>query len=160
MSAPETTLQLDRRTFCLGAAVCGMALACGCGGGGGGSTAAPPPPPPAGGVTTQDTKAALLAAPDGTVRDYRNLANFFLIKDASGIYAMTAICTHQGCTVDLPAGTKITCPCHGSQYDLSGGNLLGPAVNPLVHFAVTEAAPGGALVVHVDQTVAASARLS
>jgi cytochrome b6-f complex iron-sulfur subunit len=101
-----------------------------------------------------------LATPNGTTRDYRNLGNFFLIKDATGIYAMTAICTHMGCTVGLPSGTKIICPCHGSQYDLGGANLLGPATAPLMHFAVTEATPGGALVVNTSQVVDASVRLA
>ena len=148
---------LDRRLFCLSALAAGTALACG---GGGGSSTPTPAPPATGPRTTTDTKAGMLALADGTTRDYRNLGNFLLIKDATGIYAMTAICTHMGCTVGLPVGTTITCPCHGSQYDLAGGNLLGPAVNPLVHFSVTEATPGGDLVVNTAQTVATSVRLT
>ncbi|MDP1830536.1 MAG: Rieske (2Fe-2S) protein [Geothrix sp.] len=151
------TTGLDRRTFCASALAAGMVVACG---GGGTSPAPVPPPPPAGPLTTTDTKAALLALPDGTTRDYRNLGRFFLIKDAAGIYAMTAVCTHQGCTVGLPVGTQITCPCHFSQYDLGGANLVGPAVLPLVHFSVTEATPGGLLVVNPAQTVATSVRLA
>ena len=150
---------LDRRTFCAGALAAATLVACG--GGGGGSPAPGPPTPPAPGPrTTTDTKAALLALPDGTTRDYRNLGNFFLIKDASGLYAMTTICTHMGCAVGVPIGGQITCPCHGSKYDLGGGNLLGPAVSPLVHFSVTEATPGGVLVVDTAQTVTASVRLT
>ncbi len=150
---------LDRRSFCACALAATATLACG----GGGSSPAPTPapaPPATGPLTTSDTKAALLSQPDGTTRDYRNLGNFFLIKDATGIYAMTTVCTHMGCTVGLPIGTQITCPCHGSQYSLAGANLLGPAVSPLVHFSVTEATPGGMLVVNTAQTVAASVRLT
>lgn len=153
--APEG---VDRRAFCLGTLAAGLVLACG-GGGGGASTPAPAPPP-AGPLTTTDNKANLLAAPDGTVRDYRNLGNFFLVKDAGGIYAMTAVCTHMGCIVGAPADSKITCPCHGSQYDLGGANLVGPATQPLVHFAVTEPTQGGFLVVNTAATVAASTRLT
>ncbi len=155
---------LDRRIFCLTALATGGVLAAGgalaCGGAGGVPAPTPPPVPTNGPHTTSDTKAGLLGTPDGTARDYRNLGNFFLLKDAGGIYAMTAICTHMGCTVGAPVGTQITCPCHGSQYDLGGGNLLGPATVPLVHFSVTEATPGGALVVNTAQTVAASTRLT
>lgn len=164
MPQPETlqpsdpTSTLDRRIFCLSALAAGTALACG--GGGSGSPTPAPIPPATGPRTTTDSKAALLASPDGTTRDYRNLGNFFLIKDATGIYAMTAVCTHLGCTVGAPVASLITCPCHGSQYNLSGGNVLGPAVLPLVHFTVTEATPGGALVVNTAQTVAASVRLT
>lgn len=157
LSIPERQDGVDRRNFCLCALATGFALACG---GGGDSATATPPPPANGPKTTTDTKAALLALPEGTVRDYRNLGNFFLIRDATGIYAMTAVCTHMGCTVGLPTGTTITCPCHGSQYDLGGGNLVGPAASPLVHLAVTEPSPGAPLVVDTAQTVAASVRLA
>jgi len=135
---------LDRRAFCAAAAAAAASLACG--GGGGGAAAPPPPPPTVGPKSTTDTN--------------RNLGNFFLIKDAAGIYAMTTICTHMGCTVGLPVGGQITCPCHGSKYDLSGGNLLGPAVSPLVHLPVTEPSPGADLVVDTSQTVAATVRLT
>jgi Rieske Fe-S protein len=160
MTQPECPLlepegALDRRTFCACALAAGVSLACG----GGSSTPAQTPPTPTP-LTTTDTKAGLLALPDGTTRDYRNLGSFFLIKDATGIYAMTTVCTHMGCTVGLPAGSKITCPCHGSQYDLGGGNLVGPAALPLVHFAVTEPSAGAFLVVNTAQIVASSVRLT
>jgi Rieske Fe-S protein len=158
----DTACGLDRRTFCQGALAAGLGLAaCRCGGGGGSSTPSSQQPPPASGaVTTTDTKAGLLADAAGTTHDYRNLGGFLLIRDSGGIYAMTTVCTHMGCTVDLPVGTVITCPCHGSQYDLGGGNLQGPATMPLVHYAVTEPTPGADLVVHKDQVVSASTRLT
>ena len=156
MSEQHVEIPLDRRTFC-GCALAATALACGGGGGGG----ANPAPTPSGGTlkTTTDTKTIFLSQPSGTIRDYRNLGNFWLVRDAGGIYAMTAICTHMGCTVGLPVGTTISCPCHGSQYDLGGGNVVGPATQPLVHFQVTEASPGGPLVMNPAVTVPASARL-
>jgi len=156
---PDRPDGLDRRTFCACALAAGASLACG---GGGGTSPAPapaPPPPPSGPLTTTDTKAGMLGLADGTTRDYRNLGNFFLIKDAAGIYAMTAVCTHMGCTVGLPVGSQITCPCHGSQYDLGGGNVLGPAVSPRGDCDVRESAPGAVLVVDKAQVVAASVRL-
>ncbi len=155
---PESPSTLDRRTFC-GCALAATALACG--GGGGGSDAFTPntPPVPPGLKTTTDTKTAFLATAEGTIRDYRNLGSFWLIHDAGGIYAMTAICTHQGCTVGQ-GGTAFACPCHGSQYDLGGANTQGPAVNPLVHFAVSEPTPGAALVVDTGSVVASSTRLT
>jgi nitrite reductase/ring-hydroxylating ferredoxin subunit len=155
---PERVAALDRRMFCLSALAAGVTLACS-GGGGSAAPAAPPPPPANGPQTTADTKAALLATPDGTARDYRNLG-FMLLKDATGLYAMTSICTHMGCTVGMPVGTHITCPCHGSQYDLQGGNQIGPATSPLVHYEVTEPSPGAFLVVNTAQTVSASTRLA
>lgn len=156
---PEAPSSLDRRTFC----ACALTVtAVACGGGGGGSAATGgtiTPPPPPGLKTTTDTKASLLATPAGTVRDYRDLGAFWLIHDATGIYAITAICTHMGCTVGQ-AGASFACPCHGSQFDLNGGNTVGPATSPLVHFAVTEPTPGAALVVNTGSTVVATTRLT
>jgi nitrite reductase/ring-hydroxylating ferredoxin subunit len=40
-------------------------------------------------------------------------------------------CTHQGCAVGTINGGTITCPCHGSQYDLQGQVTRGPAPAPL-----------------------------
>ncbi|MEI6591734.1 MAG: Rieske 2Fe-2S domain-containing protein [Holophagaceae bacterium] len=148
-----------RRDFCLGVLATGLALAShACGGG---SAAEPMEgPAPTLPITTTDTKAGLLATPDGTTRDYRNQGSFFLVKDATGIYAITAICTHLGCTVGVPVSGHFLCPCHGSQYDLGGANLVGPAVLPLAHLDVSEATPGGFLIVNPARPVAAAARLS
>jgi cytochrome b6-f complex iron-sulfur subunit len=81
-------------------------------------------------------------------------------RDAMGIYALTLVCTHQGCTA-APAGAagarQINCPCHGSQFDGNGAVIRGPASRPLVHFSVTIDA-GGAIVVHSNAQVAATVR--
>jgi len=39
--------------------------------------------------------------------------------------AFTAICTHQGCTVGEVTDNVIMCPCHGSTYDASTGEVTG-----------------------------------
>lgn len=49
---------------------------------------------------------------------------------AGTIVGLSAICTHQGCTV-LPQGGRLLCPCHGSIYGLDGSNVSGPAPSPL-----------------------------
>lgn len=156
MSEQHVEIPLDRRTFC-GCALAATALACGGGGGGG----ANPAPTPSGGTlkTTTDTKTIFLSQPSGTIRDYRNLGNFWLVRDAGGIYAMTAICTHQGCTVNGWNGSVFPCPCHGSQYDLNGAVVQGPATLPLNHFEVTTDG-SGFLVVDTGKMVAAQVRLT
>ncbi|MFI8256502.1 Rieske (2Fe-2S) protein [Streptomyces filamentosus] len=46
--------------------------------------------------------------------------------------AFSAICTHQGCTVNKVADGTIDCPCHGSKYDIADGAVkTGPASRPL-----------------------------
>jgi thiosulfate dehydrogenase [quinone] large subunit len=41
--------------------------------------------------------------------------------------AYDAICPHAGCTVGYSEGAKlIVCPCHGSEFEPSSGNVLSP----------------------------------
>jgi Rieske Fe-S protein len=55
---------------------------------------------------------------------------------AGTVVAFSAICTHQGCTVEAD-GKQLACPCHGSVYDaFTGKNISGPAPAPLHPFAV------------------------
>ena len=54
---------------------------------------------------------------------------------AGTVVGLSAICTHQGCTVG-PHGGQLLCPCHGSIYGLDGSNVSGPAPSPLPPVAV------------------------
>ena len=56
-----------------------------------------------------------------------------LTRTASGdVHAFSAVCTHQGCTVDRVAAGTIDCPCHGSRFDVDTGAVrTGPATRPL-----------------------------
>jgi nitrite reductase/ring-hydroxylating ferredoxin subunit len=57
------------------------------------------------------------------------------VANASGqLYAFDDTCTHMGCSLAHGQldGTTVTCPCHGSQFDVTSGNVLrGPAQRPL-----------------------------
>jgi Rieske Fe-S protein len=61
-----------------------------------------------------------------------------LVREQSGVLkAFSAICTHQGCTVNSIANGVITCPCHGSQYSaVNGAVIRGPAPRPLPTIAI------------------------
>lgn len=53
------------------------------------------------------------------------------------ILTLSAICTHDGCTVDFNGVDRFTCPCHGSSFDTAGSVLFGPAQRPLDEFPTT-----------------------
>jgi cytochrome b6-f complex iron-sulfur subunit len=52
--------------------------------------------------------------------------------------AMTAVCTHLGCTVQYePAADRIHCACHGGVYNpYTGANVSGPPPKPLTLYKV------------------------
>ncbi|MBA3488031.1 MAG: FAD-dependent oxidoreductase [Longispora sp.] len=54
-------------------------------------------------------------------------------RDEQGdVYAVSATCTHMGCTVDWNGEDKSwDCPCHGSRFDHTGAVLNGPAKRDL-----------------------------
>lgn len=68
-----------------------------------------------------------------------------------GVRAMSAICTHLGCTVGK-AEWGYQCPCHGSKFDSSGRVLRGPAPKPLPWFKILQG-PDGQLEVDTSRPV-------
>lgn len=70
-------------------------------------------------------------------------------RDAGGLYAMTAICTHDGCDISEQGKVSqgvITCNCHGAQFDSSGTVTRGPARRALEHYLVEIDSSGRAIV--------------
>ncbi len=64
---------------------------------------------------------------------------FFVGRDAGGLFAMSALCTHTGCTLPAPnpAGF-MRCPCHFSLFDRDGRVQTGSeARRDLQNFEVT-----------------------
>jgi nitrite reductase/ring-hydroxylating ferredoxin subunit len=83
----------------------------------------------------------------------------FLCRDPGGLYAVTAVCTHNGCIVGFSgAGAGFRCPCHGSRFDFTGTVTNGPANSPLRHFLVCVGADG-AVRVDTSEVVNPSVRL-
>jgi Rieske Fe-S protein len=98
------------------------------------------------------TQSAIAAAPKKIVKASKfpvgsaqkfvaaNGAPAYLIRTKSGVFAYSAICTHQGCTVDyLKAGKKLICPCHSGSFDPfdSGKVVAGPPERPLDKISVS-----------------------
>jgi Rieske Fe-S protein len=61
----------------------------------------------------------------------------YLHRHADGSFsAVLTRCMHRGCQVE-PAGDRLACPCHGSEYAFTGEVLHGPAERPLYRYRVT-----------------------
>jgi Rieske Fe-S protein len=81
-------------------------------------------------------------------------------RDAGGLYAMSSICTHQGCGMTIAgsaAQPSLHCPCHGSTFSATGAVTRGPARAPLIHFEL-QVSPGGDLTVCMNAIVASTTR--
>jgi len=78
---------------------------------------------------------------------YKDDYRVWIVREADGFYALSAICTHLGCTPRwLPAESKFKCPCHGSGYRKDGVNFEGPTPRPLERLKITLADDGQILV--------------
>jgi Rieske Fe-S protein len=74
-------------------------------------------------------------------------AHLFVLRDAGGIYAMTSICTHEGCDVKFAPNTHdFECPCHLSVFDFNGAVTQTPAKLPLIHYACSLDQDGNVIV--------------
>jgi menaquinol-cytochrome c reductase iron-sulfur subunit len=93
----------------------------------------------------------------------------FVFREGNVFHAVSAVCTHLGCTVRAEAlsqpetrtveGTplrlthRFLCPCHGSKYGGDGVNLEGPAPRPLAWFHLSLSPDDGQLVVDLAREV-------
>jgi Rieske Fe-S protein len=53
--------------------------------------------------------------------------------------AMSDVCPHKQCRVEVRTATLIKCPCHGSAYKIDGTYVSGPAHKSLRQFRVAVA---------------------
>ena len=71
----------------------------------------------------------------GTMRVFDVGGTKVNVTNAGGsLYAFDDTCTHKGCSLAKGKldGTTVTCPCHGSQFDVTTGAVLrGPAQRPV-----------------------------
>jgi cytochrome b6-f complex iron-sulfur subunit len=158
MKRPDALVTISRRHFCSGLAGClGIAVAAGCGGSSDGQTV--DAPPGSGGVCPT-TGALDVGAPSSFMLHmpvYFAMGFVFVVRDANGLYALTARCPHQGFTTRIE-DNYFLCPRHGSEFSFDGAVLTGPASAPLVHYAMCMLDNGNVGVL-TSQTVADSERL-
>lgn len=112
--------------------------------------------------------------PEGTT--FLEEHRLFIVRERNTFYAISAACTHLGCTVKLIAlnqPKKVTirgqtveerrefhCPCHGSKYYGDGTNYAGPAPRPLDWYKLEVAPEDGQLVVSLSERVNQNFRLT
>jgi cytochrome b6-f complex iron-sulfur subunit len=64
-----------------------------------------------------------------------NPGKFWLVQTDAGINTLYKICTHLGCIYPWSDASNIfACPCHGSQFQLDGKYIAGPAPRDLDRF--------------------------
>lgn len=100
----------------------------------------------------------------------------FVFRRDKTFHAISAVCTHLGCTVKMvnlnqPKTVQIggkpvevhyefACPCHGSKYYGDGTNYAGPAPKPLEWYKLAVSPDDGALVVDLSEPVDKNFRLT
>ena len=100
----------------------------------------------------------------------------FVFREGKIFHAISAVCTHLGCTVraealpqaerrsvggqELRLTHRFLCPCHGSRYEGDGTNVYGPAPKPLAWYHLSVAPDDGQLVVDLAGEVDNDFRLT
>ncbi len=100
----------------------------------------------------------------------------FIFRNGKTFHAISAVCTHLGCTVraealprpetatvggqPLQLTHRFSCPCHGSHYKGDGTNVSGPAPKPLSWYRLSIATDDGQLVVDLADQVESDFRLT
>jgi Rieske Fe-S protein len=108
-----------------------------------------------GGVFGTSRPPAMFALNTAT---YFSSQDLFVCRDANGLFAITSLCSHAGCTISFRTSSdSFHCPCHGAAFNLDGDSTNGFA--PLDHYAVCIASDGS-VSVDVNTTVSASTRLN
>ena len=89
---------------------------------------------------------------------YFSAGKFFVVRDAGGVYAVSAACTHEGAICAVSSG-KFRCPRHGALFTLNGAIVSGPVNKPLTHFSMCTMS-NGHLGVTTSSIVSATTRLN
>jgi menaquinol-cytochrome c reductase iron-sulfur subunit len=129
-------------------------------------------------VLYEDSRRFKVGTPDqfGEGARFLQERRVFVFRDRNTFYAISAACTHLGCTVKMerlnrPQKVKLRgrefeeqaefhCPCHGSKYYGDGTNYAGPAPRPLAYYKVELSPDDGQLIVDLSEEVGQDYRMT
>ncbi len=81
-----------------------------------------------------DASSPLASVGSAALVQYSN-SSLLVARTAQDTFvAVSAICTHQNCTITNFSNSTYTCPCHGSQFNTSGQVTKGPANTSLKRY--------------------------
>jgi nitrite reductase/ring-hydroxylating ferredoxin subunit len=100
-------------------------------------------PRPAADLGAAATVAGGAAVAPGTIAAFDVDGARVAVANVDGsLHAISDTCTHRQCSLaeGTLEGRVVTCPCHGSQFDVTSGAVLrGPAREPVRSYAATPA---------------------
>ncbi len=74
-----------------------------------------------------------------SVGGYVTKNNINIVRTAGGYVAFSAVCTHEGCSVNYSASANdFRCPCHGGVFNINGQVVSGPPPSALKQYTVTQ----------------------
>ena len=88
-------------------------------------------------IALNDNKIVVVPVPKNESVSFIN--EYIVVNKDNSIRILSAHCTHLGCKINKTENGQLVCPCHGSEYDLTGKVLKGPAYKNLgeVPFNIT-----------------------
>jgi cytochrome b6-f complex iron-sulfur subunit len=88
------------------------------------------------GITLTIDASSSLSAVGSAALVQTSIGDFLVAHTAQNAFvALSAICTHQTCTITGFGNQNYVCPCHGSTFDINGRVLGGPAPAPLHQYS-------------------------
>jgi cytochrome b6-f complex iron-sulfur subunit len=85
--------------------------------------------------------------PIGVSEKWKKAHRAWIVRTTEGFYCLWARCTHLGCTPNwFETEGRFKCPCHGSNFNVNGDVLAGPAPKSLWRCAIRLADDGQLLV--------------
>ncbi len=78
-------------------------------------------------------------------------ADYIVVNRKGKVRVLSSHCTHLGCVINKVEDGNLVCPCHGSEFDLKGNAIKGPAYKPLKSIPFKENSTGKQIVIEQEK---------